>query len=57
MTPLIIAAFWGKFDRLTQLIDAGADINAAANTGTTALTCAACWGRIDCLRMKTGVGS
>ncbi|MBO9496913.1 ankyrin repeat domain-containing protein [Thalassotalea sp. G20_0] len=50
VTPLIIAAFWGKFDRLTQLIDAGADINAAANTGTTALTCAACWGRIDCLR-------
>ena len=50
VTPLIIAACWGKFDRLTRLIDAGADINAVANCGTTALSAAACWGRIDCLR-------
>ena len=50
VTPLIIAALWGKFDRLTWLIEAGADINTAAKCGTTALGAAACWGRIDCLR-------
>ncbi|WP_257263743.1 ankyrin repeat domain-containing protein [Endozoicomonas sp. ONNA2] len=49
-TPLIIAAIWGKFDRLQWLIDAGADINAVANDGSTALYEAACWGRTDCLR-------
>ena len=48
ITPLMIAALWGKLDRLTYLLKS-ADINIAANCGTTALHLAAGWGRTDCL--------
>ena len=41
VTPLMIAALWGRFECLTRLLDAGADISIAANCGRTALHMAA----------------
>nr|WP_257266159.1 ankyrin repeat domain-containing protein [Endozoicomonas sp. ONNA2] len=54
-TPLMIAAFWGKSERLTWLIDAGADINAADSNGLTALHFAAFRG--DAESVKTLVNA
>ena len=41
VTPLMIAALWGRLDYLTLLLDARADINIAAKRGRTALHMAA----------------
>uniref|UniRef100_UPI0013D3130B ankyrin repeat domain-containing protein n=1 Tax=Endozoicomonas acroporae TaxID=1701104 RepID=UPI0013D3130B len=49
ITPLMIAALWGKSDHLTYLLER-ADFNIADNSGNTALHLAACWGQTDCLR-------
>ncbi|MBO9497203.1 ankyrin repeat domain-containing protein [Thalassotalea sp. G20_0] len=49
ITPLMIAALWGKLDHMTYLLER-ADFNIADNSGNTALHLAACWGQTDCLR-------
>ena len=41
VTPLMIAALWGRFEYLDRLLDAGADISIAAKCGRTVLHMAA----------------
>ena len=50
VTPLMIAALWGRFECLTPLLAAGADISIAANCGRTALHMAACNGDRETVR-------
>ena len=51
ITPLMIAALWGKRTSLEWLLEAHADTNTTAKCSSTALIIAASWGRTECLKV------
>ena len=55
VTPLMIAARWGKFERLTCLLKAEADINASMDDGTTSLHLAAAYGHTENVKAFDGI--
>lgn len=56
-TPLIYACLFGSFETITQLVDAGANINAATSYGATAYLAAVPLYRLDVLKYLEGKGA